>query len=158
MIIYHPFCPIQPTLVLFSLIWSYLVHIDSIYLLCPLQFYSVNIGHISPLCPLQSYSGHLVYFSPIWSILSTLVLSVDIGPIQPTLFLFDPTRSIMSTLVLICPFVLISLTTTTTTTTKKNPHIGGVWFVYLNNHFQFLNNISCISTHFFTHTYFHKYF
>ena len=36
--------------------------------------------------------------------------------------------------------------------------IWGVWFVILNNHFRFLNNISRISTHFFTHTYFHKYF
>ena len=36
--------------------------------------------------------------------------------------------------------------------------LGGVWFVFSNNHFQFLNNISRISTHFFTHTYFHKYF
>ena len=35
---------------------------------------------------------------------------------------------------------------------------GGVWFVFSNNHFQFLNNISRISTHFFTHTYFHKCF
>ena len=35
---------------------------------------------------------------------------------------------------------------------------GGVWFVFLNNHFLFLNNISRISTHFFTHMYFHKYF
>ena len=37
-------------------------------------------------------------------------------------------------------------------------HKGGVWFVFLNNHFQFLNNILRISTHFFTHTYFHKFF
>ena len=36
--------------------------------------------------------------------------------------------------------------------------LGGIWFVFLNNHFQFLNNISRILTHFFTHTYFHKYF
>ena len=35
---------------------------------------------------------------------------------------------------------------------------GGVWFIISNNNFQFLNNISRISTHFFTHTYFHKYF
>ena len=43
---------------------------------------------------------------------------------------------------------------------KKNIEnmLGGVWFVFLNNYFQFLNNILCISTHFFTHTYFHKYF
>ena len=34
----------------------------------------------------------------------------------------------------------------------------GVWFVFLNNHFQFLNNILCISIHFFTHMYFHKCF
>ena len=35
---------------------------------------------------------------------------------------------------------------------------GGVWFVYSNNNFQFLNNVSRISTHFFTHTYFYKCF
>ena len=34
-------------------------------------------------------------------------------------------------------------------------YLGGVWFMILNNHFQFLNNISRISMHFFTHTYFH---
>ena len=36
--------------------------------------------------------------------------------------------------------------------------LGGVWFIFSNNNFQFLNNISRISTHFFTHTYFHKCF
>ena len=35
---------------------------------------------------------------------------------------------------------------------------GGVWFVILNNYFPFLINISRISMHFFTHTYFQKYF
>ena len=35
--------------------------------------------------------------------------------------------------------------------------LGGGWFVFSNNHFQFLNNISRVSIHFFTHTYFHKY-
>ena len=35
---------------------------------------------------------------------------------------------------------------------------GGVWFVFSNNHFQFLNNISRIFTHFFIHTYFYKCF
>ena len=34
----------------------------------------------------------------------------------------------------------------------------GVWFVFLNNNFQFLNNITWISKFFFTHTYFYKYF
>ena len=43
------------------------------------------------------------------------------------------------------------------TQTQTQP-LGGVWFVILNNYFQFLNNISRISTHFFTHTYFQKYF
>ena len=38
------------------------------------------------------------------------------------------------------------------------PFSGGVWFMFSNNNFQFLNNISRISTHFFTHTYFHKCF
>ena len=36
--------------------------------------------------------------------------------------------------------------------------LGDVWFVFLNNHFQILKNISCSSIYFFTHTYFHKYF
>ena len=36
--------------------------------------------------------------------------------------------------------------------------LGGVWFMFSNNNFQFLNNISRILTYFFTHTYFHKYF
>ena len=40
----------------------------------------------------------------------------------------------------------------------KKKKLGGVWFVFSNNHFQFLNNISRISIHFFTHTYFHKCF
>ena len=37
-------------------------------------------------------------------------------------------------------------------------NLRGVWIVFLNNYFQFLNNITFIFTHFFTHTYFHKYF
>ena len=41
---------------------------------------------------------------------------------------------------------------------KKGEDQGGVWFVFSNNYFQFLNNISRISMHFFTHTYFHKCF
>ena len=36
--------------------------------------------------------------------------------------------------------------------------IGGVWFVFSNNNFQFLNNITRIFTHFFTYTYFHTCF
>ena len=36
--------------------------------------------------------------------------------------------------------------------------LGGVWFVFSNNYFQFLNSISRISIHFFTHTYFQKCF
>ena len=36
--------------------------------------------------------------------------------------------------------------------------LGSVWFVFSNNNFQCLKNITCISIHFFTHTYFHKYF
>ena len=31
-----------------------------------------------------------------------------------------------------------------------------IWYMHLNNNFQFLNNIKCISTHFFAHTYFQK--
>ena len=30
---------------------------------------------------------------------------------------------------------------------------GGVWYMYLNNSFQFWNNITRISTYFYTHTY-----
>ena len=41
---------------------------------------------------------------------------------------------------------------------KMPRRLGGVWFVFSNNNFQFLNSISRISTHFFTHTYFHKCF
>ena len=37
-------------------------------------------------------------------------------------------------------------------------HLEGVWFVFLNNSFQFLNNISRILMYLFTHTYFYKYF
>ena len=33
---------------------------------------------------------------------------------------------------------------------------GAVWYIILNTCFQFLKNITCISTHFFTHTYFQK--
>ena len=36
-------------------------------------------------------------------------------------------------------------------------YFGVIWFV-LNNNFQFLNNIICISIYFFTHIFFHKYF
>ena len=36
--------------------------------------------------------------------------------------------------------------------------LGDVWFVFLNNYFQILKNISCSSIYFFSHTYFHKYF
>ena len=35
-------------------------------------------------------------------------------------------------------------------------NLGDVCYYYLNNSFQYLNNITCISTHFFTHMYFHK--
>ena len=34
----------------------------------------------------------------------------------------------------------------------------GVWWVFLNNNFQFLNNILRIFIYFFTHMYFHKSF
>ena len=36
--------------------------------------------------------------------------------------------------------------------------LGGVWFVFSNNYFQFLNNILRIFIYFFTRTYFYKYF
>ena len=36
--------------------------------------------------------------------------------------------------------------------------IGGVWLVFLNNYFQFLNNILRISMHFLIYTYFYKCF
>ena len=35
-------------------------------------------------------------------------------------------------------------------------YYGPVWYINLNICFQFLNNITHISTHFFTHTYFQK--
>ena len=42
----------------------------------------------------------------------------------------------------------------------KSPHgrrnLGPIWYVILNTYFQFLNNITRISTYFFTHTYFQK--
>ena len=41
---------------------------------------------------------------------------------------------------------------------RKKRLWGGVWFVFSNHNFQFLNNISRIFIHFFTHTYFHKCF
>ena len=34
-------------------------------------------------------------------------------------------------------------------------HYNPVWYTHLNTCFQFLNNITRTSTHFFTHTYFH---
>ena len=36
--------------------------------------------------------------------------------------------------------------------------LGAVWYTYSNTCFQFLNNITCISTHFFIHMYFHTCF
>ena len=39
---------------------------------------------------------------------------------------------------------------------KKKNYLGSVWQCILNNSFQCLNNITRISTHFFTHTYFQK--
>ena len=39
---------------------------------------------------------------------------------------------------------------------KPQCNQGDVWLVSLNNSFQYLNNITCIFTHFFTHTYFQK--
>ena len=36
--------------------------------------------------------------------------------------------------------------------------IWDIWFVFLNNYFQFLNNILRVFIYIFTHTYFHKYF
>ena len=36
----------------------------------------------------------------------------------------------------------------------KGSQVWGVWFVFSNNNFQFLNNITRIFTHFF-HTFFH---
>ena len=39
---------------------------------------------------------------------------------------------------------------------QKLMALGAIWYGILSNNFQFLNNIICISTHFFTHTYFQK--
>ena len=97
---------------------SYLVHF---FLFGPLWFYLVNLGPIWSIpstlvlfFALQFYSDHI---GPIQSICPLRYYSVDIGPIQSTLVLFGPTwsysflfvpiQSIMSTLVLICQFVLI---------------------------------------------------
>ena len=41
---------------------------------------------------------------------------------------------------------------------KKVKICRDVWFVFLNNYFQFLNIIIRIFLHFFIHTHFHKYF
>ena len=35
-------------------------------------------------------------------------------------------------------------------------NLRAIWYGSLSNTFQFLNNITCIFTHFFTHTYFQK--
>ena len=40
----------------------------------------------------------------------------------------------------------------------KIKSLGGVWYMFSNNNFQFLNNITRIFTYFFIHTYFHKCF
>ena len=40
----------------------------------------------------------------------------------------------------------------------RNQKVRACLFVFSNNIFQFLNNISRIFIYFFTHTYFHKYF
>ena len=37
-------------------------------------------------------------------------------------------------------------------------NLRGVWYMFSNNNFKFLNNVIYISTHFFIHTYFHKHF
>ena len=77
--------------------------------------------HFSPIQTIQSawfYSVHSIQFCYIWPTwCSYLVHSIHFGPIQLTLVLFSPVlsysvqfgpiRSIMSTLVLICPFILI---------------------------------------------------
>ena len=41
---------------------------------------------------------------------------------------------------------------------RKFSNTRSVWYTILNNNFHFLNNIICISIHFFTHTYFHTCF
>ena len=45
---------------------------------------------------------------------------------------------------------------TTKLTLKFMNDLGSVWYMQLNNSFQFLNNITCIYTHFFIHTYLQK--
>jgi len=93
--------------ILFNLLWFYLVHLgpirsipSTLLLFYPLQSYSLHIGPML-FCSLRSST-------------------VNIGPIQSTSVLFSPTwsysilfvpiRSIMSTLVQICLFVLIRST------------------------------------------------
>ena len=38
----------------------------------------------------------------------------------------------------------------------RMPRIFEIWYMCLNIYFKFLNNITCIFTHFFTHTYFQE--
>ena len=112
LILFCPFCPLRSTLVLFCPLWSYSV-------------YSVHIGLIlstlvlfSHISPIQSILFTLIHFSLIQAIQSSLVLfglfcqlwfySVHFGLAQSTLVLFGPIRSITSTLVLICTFILWS--------------------------------------------------
>ena len=101
--------PILSTSVLFHPHWSYSVHSTLVLFGSHLSYsvHSVNLG------PIKST---LVLFHPIWS------YSIHFGHIQSYLFLFGPyvhfgpnlsIRSYsvhMSTLVLICPFVLIRST------------------------------------------------
>ena len=106
---------LRSTLVLFGLHWSYSNHLFS-----PFNPLWSTLDLFGPYGLLWSYSAHSIDFG---SIRSTVVLfspSSHFGPIQSTLVLFGPIwsysilfvpiQAIMSTLVLICPFILIQST------------------------------------------------
>ena len=97
---------------------STLVHIGSfrstLVLFCPLRSYSVHIGPRSILSTLvflvQSiHFGPVCYFSPVWSILSTLVLICPFNLIRSILVLFSLLRSHLILLVPIWSIQTISV-------------------------------------------------
>ena len=103
LVLFHLLSPIGSILfasVQYGLIQSCLVEFDSIRSI---------MSTLVLIYPVVLIRFTLVPFGPNWS---TLSFSDYFGPIQPTLFLFGPlwsylVRSIMSTLVLIYPFIII---------------------------------------------------
>ena len=80
-------------------------------------------------------------------ILTPLIAYQTIGRKKKKFWIFVPNSSKVTCLIHVFKYLFLSF-----------KHLGGVWFIFSNNNFQFLNNISRISMHFFTHTYFHKCF